>query len=165
MDKVINESVVEVDYTLTNKDGTFIESTKDSDSLIYIHGKKEILIGLEEALVDKKLGDKFNAIIPPEKAYGLLNKDLIQSVPREQFGEDSKNLQIGMQFEVQNKDGKVLIVTVAEINKDEILLNGNHPLTKQTLNFDVEVISLREATKNELEKNIKKPSSNAYGYC
>ena len=77
---------------------------------------------------------------------------MVQSVSKEQFGQEADNVEVGMQFQVEGPEGQMLLVTAIEVKENEVVLDGNHPLAGQTLHFDVEVMSLREATKEELEK-------------
>jgi FKBP-type peptidyl-prolyl cis-trans isomerase SlyD len=165
MKKISNGFVVEINYIMTNKEGVLLDSTKETGPLIYIHGKENIVSGLEKELEGKKAGYKFNAVVPPEKAYKLINKDLIQSVPKNNFGTDSDIIQVGMQFEVQNENGQELVATAVKINEIDIILDGNHPLAGQTLIFDGEVISLREATKDELENGLPTQKTGGCSCC
>ena len=48
-------------------------------------------------------------------------------------------------------DGREQHLLVTKIEGDSVTLDGNHPLAGQTLNFEVSVASLREATPDELE--------------
>jgi FKBP-type peptidyl-prolyl cis-trans isomerase SlyD len=55
-----------------------------------------------------------------------------------------------MQFQAQSPEGMQL-VTVIDVDGDEVILDGNHPMAGITLTFDVEVTEIRDATAEELE--------------
>ncbi len=149
MSEIANNLVVEFEYTLTDDKGQEIDSSKGRGPLAYIHGKGNIIPGLEKELTGKKVNDELQVTVAPADAYGDYNDALIQKVPKSEF-QDTTDLQVGVQFQVGNPDGQMFIATVTEITDSEVTLNANHPLAGMTLNFDVKVVSIREATDEEL---------------
>lgn len=140
--------VVTIDYTLTNKDGQVLDTSKGREPLAYLHGVGGIIPGLETALEGKIAGETLVVSIPPEQAYGLRDEGLVQSVPKQMFrGVD--NIQAGMQFRAQGQGGP-RVVTVVGVEGDQVKIDANHPLAGETLNFDVTVVNVREATAEEL---------------
>lgn len=147
--KIEKNNVVSINYTLKNDDGQTLDSSEGQEPLHFIQGIGSIIPGLEEALEGKAKGDELKVSIKPENAYGEVNADLVQEVPKAQFG-DIEQLEVGMQFEVQTDAGPV-IVAIDKVEGDTVTVNGNHPLAGQNLHFDVKVEEIREATKEELE--------------
>jgi len=146
--QVSAQKVVFIHYTLTNEEGEKIDSSDGHEPLAYIHGHGNIIPGLENALMGKTAGDKIKVTIPPEEAYGTRDEELIQSVPIDAFHGVDEILP-GMQFHTDTPDGAQL-VTVVGVRGNEVILDGNHPMSGLTLNFDVEVTEVREATEEEL---------------
>ncbi len=142
--KISNNSVVSFHYTLSNNEGEVLDSSEGQDAFTYLQGGQMIVPGLEQQMEGKAKGDKFKAVVPPELGYGEFNKDLLQRVPLERFG--GQKVQVGMQFQA----GEHHVVTVKEVTDSEVLVDGNHPLAGVTLNFDVEVADVREATADEV---------------
>lgn len=140
--------VVMFHYTLRDAQGEEIESSREGDPLAYIHGKSNIIQGLESALEGREVGDQFEVEIPPEEAYGKRDERLVQDVPRDIF-EGVDDVEVGMQFRAESQAGEQM-VTVTEIEGDEVTVDGNHPLAGETLHFDVEITGVREATEEEL---------------
>jgi FKBP-type peptidyl-prolyl cis-trans isomerase SlyD len=141
---ISKNSVVTFHYTLTDNDGTVLDSSDGRDPFAYLQGGGMIVPGLESQMEGKAKGDKFTAVVAPSQGYGDFNKDLLQRVPLERFGD--QKVEAGMQFEA----GEHSIVTVKEVTDSEVLVDGNHPLAGVTLNFAVEVTDVREATAEEL---------------
>jgi FKBP-type peptidyl-prolyl cis-trans isomerase SlyD len=106
-----------------------------------------IIPGLEAALVGKSVGDKFNVSIEPAQAYGEIDPEMVQVVSKRMF--EDMELEVGMQFHADVSHGSG-IITVTEIDGDDVTVDGNHPLAGETLIFDVEVIDVRPATADEL---------------
>ncbi|MDX1572566.1 MAG: peptidylprolyl isomerase [Methylophaga sp.] len=147
--KVADNTVVVIDYTLTNNEGQVIDSSEGAGPLAYLHGAGNIIPGLEDALLGKEAGDEVKASIEPANAYGERHEALKQEVPAELFSGVEK-VEVGMQFQSETDQGPVL-VTVTEVGDQTITVDGNHPLAGVHLNFDVNVREVREATQEELE--------------
>ena len=147
--QIENEKVVTLHYKLTDDKGEVIDQSNDG-SFAYLHGAKNIIPGLEDALTGKNAGDKFDVTIAPEQGYGERNDAMLQEVPREMF-ESGADIQVGTQFHAQGPNGETLVVTVVEVKDDKVVVDGNHPLAGVPLNFDVEVVDVRDATAEEIE--------------
>jgi len=147
--KIAHEKVVSIHYTLTNGEGTVLDSSSGGHPLAYLHGFGNIIPGLENALEGKAAGDKLQVTVDPEQGYGARDERLVQAVPRSAFkGVDE--LAPGMQFQAQGPQGTRLVV-VTQVADDVVTVDANHPLAGQTLHFDVEVSEVRDATSEELE--------------
>lgn len=146
--QVADNMAVSIHYTLTNNDGDVIDSSIDNDALVYLHGKGNIISGLENALAGKRAGDKFDVRIEAVDAYGEFMDDRIQVISRSMF-EGIDEIETGMQFHADVSSGPG-VVTVVEINGDDITVDGNHPLAGMPLFFAVEVVDVRPATDEEL---------------
>lgn len=142
-------SVVAINYTLTNDAGEVMDSSEGGAPLTYLHGAHNLIAGLEKELEGKTAGAKFNATIAPEDGYGESDPAMIQTLPREMFrGVD--NIEVGMGFTAQGPQGQQHIVVTA-VSGDEVTVDGNHPMAGKTLHFAVEVVSVREATAEEID--------------
>lgn len=148
MTAVANDTVVQFNYTLTNKDGEVLDQSR-GEPLAYLHGHRNIIPGLEEKMTGKKAGDTFKVTIAPEDAYGEFVAEAVQEVPRANF-QGVDNIEVGMQFQSQTDDGHVMLVTVKEVNDDVVVVDGNHPLAGVELTFDVEIVDVRAATADEI---------------
>ncbi len=122
----------------------------DSGELDYLHGYDNIVAGLEDALEGKAIADKITVAVPPEKGYGIVNEEGIQIVPRSSFPDDGP-LNIGDQFMAENPDGEQMPFTITKITDEEVTVDFNHALAGKTLNFEVEILAIRDADETELE--------------
>lgn len=143
------QKVVAIHYTLTDSKGERIDASEAGEPLYYLHGYKNIIEGLEEALLGKAAGDKLTVSIPPEKAYGGYNENDKLQAKRDQF-DGIEELKIGMEIQTRMKEG-IKMYRIEKIFGDTVFLDGNHALAGETLNFDVEVMEVRNATQEELE--------------
>jgi FKBP-type peptidyl-prolyl cis-trans isomerase SlyD len=146
--QVADNMAVSIHYTLTNDDGEVLDNSIDDEALVYLHGGGNIISGLEKALYGKVAGDKFNVRIAAEDAYGEFTDEMVQVISREMF-EGIDNIEVGMQFHADVNYGSG-VVTVVNIEGDDITIDGNHPLAGLALTFDVEVIDVRAATQEEM---------------
>ena len=147
--KISKQKVVSFDYILTDNDGGVIDSSEGYEPLAYIHGSGFLIPGLENELEGKQAGDAFKVTVAPEDAYGVRDDSLVKDVERDMFGE-VENLEAGMQFQAETEDG-MEVVTVTAVADDTVTVDGNHPLADVTLNFDVKVVDVRDATAEELD--------------
>jgi FKBP-type peptidyl-prolyl cis-trans isomerase SlyD len=140
--------VVRFDYTLRDEQGTVLDSSDGRRTLSYLHGKGNIIPGLERALAGKTAGDKLDVTVPPEQGYGARDERLVQIVARAKFGEVA-GLAPGMQVRATGAQGP-RIVTVVRVDRDFVTVDGNHPLAGRTLHFSIEVTDVRKATHEEI---------------
>lgn len=147
--QIANNKVVSIHYKLTNDDGDILDSSEGQEPLAYLHGLGNIIPGLENALSGRALGDKFSVTVAPADGYGERDNEMVQSVPKSAF-QGVDQIHPGMQFQAQSPEGMQL-VTVIDVDGDEVILDGNHPMAGITLTFDVEVTEIRDATAEELE--------------
>jgi FKBP-type peptidyl-prolyl cis-trans isomerase SlyD len=144
---ISKDSVVSIEYSLTDDTNEILDSSEGMGPLEYLHGHSNIIPGLERELEGKKAGDSFKVSVKPEDAYGAYDENLVVKVGREQFPDDVE-IEEGMQFEAAGPNGSH-IVKVTAVEGDKVTIDANHDLAGETLHFDVKVISVRESTEEE----------------
>ncbi|SDT31846.1 FKBP-type peptidyl-prolyl cis-trans isomerase [Pseudomonas oryzae] len=147
--QIAANKAVSIDYTLTNEDGEVIDSSVGQAPLVYLHGARNIIAGLERALEGKQAGDELEVTIEPEDAYGDYSVELVAVLNRSMF-EGVDQLEVGMQFHASAPDGGMQVVTIRDIEGDDVTVDGNHPLAGQRLNFKVKVVNVRDANPEEI---------------
>lgn len=146
--QIAQNTVVSLNYTLKNSQGNLLDTSEGRAPLVYLHGVGALIPGLESELNGKAQGDKINAIIPPEKAYGSRRDDLVKLVSKDGFQGDEE-MQEGMQVQLETEHGPAIAI-ITKIEGNDVTLDLNHPLADMTLHFDVEVVDVREATEEEI---------------
>lgn len=147
--KITKNTVVAFDYTLTDKDGKVLDTSSGRAPLEYLQGAGNIIPGLEKEMEGLAAGDKKRVEVAPEEGYGLPDESLVIEVPRSAI-EFPGPIELGMRFHAQDAHGGVHAFSVVGVTDEKIKLDGNHPLAGVTLFFDVDVKSVREATKEEV---------------
>lgn len=143
---VEKDKVISIQYTAKDESGNVVDGNIDFEPLEYLHGHGNILEALEKALTGLKVAEEKKIVLAPAEAYGDFNPELVYEVTRSQFPEGADSLQLGAM--VQASDGQELLVT--DIDGDKIILDGNHPFAGRTLEFDVTIKDIREATAEEM---------------
>ncbi|MGB8328712.1 MAG: peptidylprolyl isomerase [Polyangiales bacterium] len=146
--KITVNKVVSLSYTLRDDDGELIDQSEDGSPLLYLHGARNIVPGLEEQLEGVAEGESIKAIVPPEKGYGPRIGEA-HEVPRRLFPSDAE-LAAGMQVVAHDDQGRQIPFFITAISDDTITVDPNHPLAGETLHFEVTVESLRDATEEEI---------------
>lgn len=141
--------VVSMHYKLTDDDGNVLDSSESSKPLSYLHGAGNIIPGLEKALIGKVKGDSLQVTIEPAEGYGEVMPDLIQTVEKSVF-QGAESVEVGMVFEAKSPNGSIQHIVVKEVNGDEVTIDGNHPLAGVMLHFDIDIVDVREAMKEEI---------------
>lgn len=159
--EVAEDKVVSIHYTLRDDAQSELDTSRGSDPLLYLHGHSQIVPGLERALAGKKTGDKVLASIKPEDGYGIYDPQLTSKVARKQFPKGA-NLSIGEMFEFSNAQGEPVVVRISSVEEDTVTVDANHPLAGKVLHFDVEIVDVRAATKEELEHGHAHPGDGHY---
>lgn len=144
---ISKDTVVEMHYTLSEA-GNQIESSFESDPLVYLHGHKGMLEGVEDALEGKAVGDKIDVTLSPLQAYGEIKEDAKQRIPIKHL-QGAKKWKPGMTAIIESNQGRkqVTILKVGKFNADCDL---NHPLAGKTLDFSIEVLDVRAASSEEV---------------
>ena len=132
---------VRIHYTGTLDNGEQFDSSAGRDPLQFVVGSGQIIPGLDVAIPGMAVGDKKDVHVPAAQAYGEVNPDNRQAVPRAQIPAEIP-LEIGTQLQMQTPQGQVLPVTVAEVTDEEVTLDANHPLAGKALNFAIEIVGI-----------------------
>ncbi len=143
--------VVTIEYSLKDEHGNVIDSSESNGPLSYLHGYKNIVLGLEEALEGKDVDDKISVSVPPEKGYGVRDEAMVFTVPAENFRNEEGTLEPGMEFDTA-VNGTPYVLTVLEVLGDNVKVDANHPLAGKPLYFDVKVLKVRESYTEEKVK-------------
>ncbi len=144
---ITQDKVVELDYKLT-VNGEIVDQSEPGEPLVYLHGHSNIIEGLEKKLEGKVAGDTFQVTVQPEEGYGLRDEESIEDLSRDDFEDD---IEVGETYYAQAEDGSVLPFTVMNVDGDTVQVDFNHPMAGMVLDFDVTVLSVRDATPEELE--------------
>ena len=138
--------VANIDYVLKDAEGNVLETTEEP--VHYLHGFRNIVRGLEEALEGKAPGDTVEVTVPPEKGYGPKRSVKAQRLLRSVFPADAK-VEKGKSFVLRDERGRALRVWVTKVMGREVHVTPEHPLTGQTLHYSVTVRAVRDATDEE----------------
>jgi len=148
-DKVESGVVVSMEYTL-HVDGELLDSSEGHGPLQYLAGHRNIVAGLEDAMMGMQLGESKDVVVAPADGYGEFDEDAFLNVPKDQFPKDM-NLEEDMELTVRDDSGEGRYARVETIEGETVRLNFNHPLAGEELSFNVKVVALRDPTAEELE--------------
>jgi peptidylprolyl isomerase len=138
--QVKNGNTVQVNYTGKLSDGTIFDSSSGRTPLEFTLGSGKLIPGFEKAVLGMKVGEKKTIIIPADQAYGPYHKEMALEIPRS----DLKGItpQIGMQLQSTQKDGSVIVATIAKITETTVTVDANHPLAGKDLTFEIELLKI-----------------------
>lgn len=145
---ISRNKVVSFHYTLSDAHGEQIESSRARQPMSYLHGARNIIPGLEQALTGRAAGEKFKVTIAPADAYGECRPEQVKRIPAKHF-RDARHLKPGQMVSIETRRGPVQ-ATVVKVGRFNVDVDVNHPLAGRTLTFDVEVMDVRDATPEEI---------------
>ena len=146
--------MVTLDYTVADTDNHLIDS--GVEPIVYLHGGYgSIFDKLEMALEGKGIGENVVVQLSAQEAFGEYQNDLVLVEPRSSFdGSLEIDQQIEMIYGDEEEDGVKIMYTVTAIEDDNVILDGNHPLSGLSIIFDTTVIAIREASEREIEEHL-----------
>lgn len=152
---VENDKAVQFHYRLRDADDRQIESSEGGSPATYLHGHRNIIVGLEKAMSGRQAGDKFTVTIPPEEAYGMRSPGGPESgsalrVPVKHL-QGKQKWKPGMVATLQTERGPRQ-VTIIKAGKFMVEVDTNHPLAGKSLTFDIEVVNVRDGQPEEIAR-------------
>lgn len=145
--------VIGIEYSLTDaKTGDQLDSNVGAAPLEFISGKGQIIPGLESKLMEMQESESADVLVEPKDAYGEYNEEAMQTLPKEQFA--GIELAEGMTLYGQGEQGETVQVTVKSFTDSDVTIDYNHPMAGKSLMFSVTVLSLRDATEEEIQTGV-----------
>lgn len=145
--------MVGVDYKLT-VDGQIADQSRPGQPLEFICGTGMLLPKFEAAVMGKEPGEKVAFTLEPKDGYGETVAEAIVDLPKTIFMVDGKLAEdilfVGSQIPMANAQGQHMMGVVREIGDETVKMDFNHPMAGKTLNFEVEVVSVRDVTPEDL---------------
>lgn len=145
--------MVGVNYTLT-VDGKVADQNKPGQPLEFVCGTGMLLPKFEGAILGKEPGEKVSFTLSPADGYGEIEPAAIIDLPKTVFMMNGKvadeMLFVGNVIPMADAEGRRMNGTVVEVSQDKVKMDFNHPMAGKTLNFDVEVVFVRDVTPEDL---------------
>ena len=146
--QVEKNTVVAFHYRLSGDGGELLETSRDGEPVLHLQGHPGVLRGVEEALEGRAAGDKVDVTLPPEQAYGRRRDNAVQRVPIKHLLTKGR-LRPGMAVKINTEQG-ARDATVVKVGKFNVDVDTNHPLAGRAITFELEVLSVRAASAEEL---------------
>lgn len=151
--KVENSKMVAVNYTLT-VDGNVADKSQPGKPLEFICGAGMLLPKFEGAILGKEPGEKVSFTLAPEDGYGEVNEAAIIDIPKSVFTVDGKVMEemlfVGNIVPMSDAEGHRMNGVIVEVAEETVKMDFNHPMAGKTLNFEVEVVSVRDVTPEDM---------------
>lgn len=146
--QITKDKVVQFHYTIKDAEGEQVDTSRTGDPMAYLHGHDNMIVGVEKALDGKQAGDKFSVTVEPSEGYGERQEDAVQRIPTKHL-QGAKVWKPGMVAVVHTEQG-ARQVTVLKVGRFMVTCDLNPPLAGKTLDFDLEVVDVRDATEEEI---------------
>lgn len=154
--------IVSLEYEVKDGDKV-VDSNIGGAPLVFMFGKEQIIPGLEAGISGMNIGDKGDILVNADDAYGPVNEEALQEVPKDQF--TGIDLEVGLTLYGQDEQGGTVQVSVKEIKEETVILDFNHPLAGKNLMFSVVINNIRDASAEELATGIPQENKKDDGCC
>jgi FKBP-type peptidyl-prolyl cis-trans isomerase SlyD len=146
--QVGRDTVVSLKIQMYDAQGALLHAPDQPHT--YLHGGYGgLLEALEESLEGKNPGENVRVQLEPEQAFGEYDAELVRVEPTERYGE---GVAVGMEIEEGER-----LYTVTDVAAGKVVLDGNHPFAGMALRFSCEVVSVRAARREEVERGVLLP--------
>ena len=149
----MSNKVIGIEYTLKDaKTGEQLDTNVGQAPLEFVSGKGQIIKGLEDKLVNMSANEEADVLVEAKDGYGEYNDEAVQTLPKEQFA--GIELSEGMSLYGQGEHGETIQVVVKSFDDTNVTIDYIHPMAGRTLMFSVAILSLRDATEEEIQSGV-----------
>lgn len=134
---------IKLHYTAKFDNGVTFDTSEGQDPVEFKVGAKQVIDGVDEAVIGLEQGEKKIISINPEKGYGPYEDDLIREAPKEILG--GQEVQRGEIIQLQTADGEIIPAQVIDSGDESVTFDLNHPLAGKVLNFEIEIVNVKAA--------------------
>lgn len=150
--RITKDKILSLTYTLKSADGNTLETTSKHEPLTYMHGRQQIIRGVERALTGRRTGEKISLTVQPEDGYGYRDETLILDISESELTahvSGDEPLAPGRTLYIE-RDKMRLPALVLEVSDGKVKVDANHSLAGKILFFEIEILDIRSASKEEL---------------
>ena len=134
--------------------GDLLFEAKPSAPDVMVYGvSNEVIPGLVATIKGLSKGDRFSVTLPPAVAFGDRVEEYVQQVPVEAFMRDGKmavEVKEGAVLDMMTNTGEIVSGRIVKVTPEYIEMDFNHPFAGKTVDFEGEIIEVRDATEEEL---------------
>lgn len=141
MTQVTEGDTITLHYTGSLDDGTIFDSSEGRPPMSFKVGAGQVIPGFDDGVRGMQIGESRHILVPADQAYGEYHEDLVKVVPRDAFPPDMTPA-IGLVLELELPSGESMPVRIIDIEGDDVVLDANHLLAGEALNFDVHLVSI-----------------------
>ncbi|MHA1916819.1 MAG: FKBP-type peptidyl-prolyl cis-trans isomerase [Candidatus Ranarchaeia archaeon] len=143
LDTTISEIAEKEDFKPENHELT--------PQLVVIGNIRDFVRGFEPRIKGAVVGKKITFDVPPEEAYGLRRRELIESKNIREFRRQGVHPKVGQTIQMQERSGSVRVGLVRRIGSGRVLIDYNDPRAEKTINFEVTVKEKVTSDKEKME--------------
>lgn len=167
--KITPGKYIEIGYDLYTVDNsgaeTLVHQVDPADPERLVFGvTRGVIEPLEKALDGLSTDDKFDVHVPADQGFGPHDPDQVVTLEKNIFLVDGKfdgeRIFPGAAVPMMTAEGFRITGIVTEVGKDTVTMDFNHPLAGKALRFAGKVLTVRDATEEELH-----PAHGCGGCC
>ncbi len=135
-----DNTVVTLNFVVRDEEGNVLDDMYEKTPFKFVFGQGDLPPGLEAGIVGRTAGQSETIVVPPDRAYGERDKDLVIRIPRSQL--PSEDCVVGSRYRRLNADGESELFTVMGYLGDWVYLDRNHPWAGRQLEYEIHVVEV-----------------------
>lgn len=152
-DTIQDNKFVELNYEVVDKKTGQVLSTIEFP-LSYVHGANQVLATqVTNDLEGRQAGEVIEVPIDGNAIYGPRDENLVFTDNIENVPEEYR--EIGMKILMENEKGEKKEFIVTRFDDKTLTVDGNNPLCGRDLIFKLKILTVRDATPEEIEAGTR----------
>lgn len=143
METVESGKFVTVNYKGTLESGEVFDSSEGGEPMEVKVGSGQVIQGFENALMGMALNEEKSFTLEPDEAYGFRDENQLHTFSRQEVPPEM-NPQVGDVIGLQTPDGQQIPAKIAEADEEKVVVDLNHPLAGEKLNFEIQVVGISD---------------------
>lgn len=134
------DAVITLHFVVMDDAGNVLDDMYEKTPFKFLYGQGDLPPGLEEGIRGMRAGQTETITVPPGRAYGVRNKDLVIRIDRSQL--PPEELVVGTRYRRLNEDGETNLYTVMGYLGNWVYLDRNHPWAGKQLEYRVRIVEV-----------------------
>ncbi len=135
---------VRVRYRASLSDGTVVDSEYAEHPFEFTLGSETVIPGFEDAITGMRAGQSKEVVVQPADGYGAYMPERVIVVERAKFA-NLVEPRVGLMMRVGPDESTAQSMTITEVTRDSVTLDGNHRLAGKVLSFEIHLDAINPA--------------------
>jgi len=134
------KTIITLHFVVRDEEGGVLDDMYEKTPFKFVYGQGDLPPGMEEAIRGLAAGETKTIVVPPQRAYGERDRELVLRVNRREL--PSEDCVVGTRYRRLNEDGESELYTVMGCLGDWAYLDRNHPWAGRQLEYRIRIVEV-----------------------